>query len=178
VPLPVGYRLLRLAGRVPVALVWVSYRSGGVLSYRELMLAVAVRHRAVARITVPQIWVDSAASRAGGRELWALPKELATFAVRPDGRCVVRRTDGGDLAALTLRPRLRLPGRWPVRFGVSQPNGPGPTIAPVRAAGRIELGSASVQIAPRSPLTAIRDRRPILAATLRDFVLLFGRGQR
>jgi hypothetical protein len=178
VPLPSGYRLLRLAGRVPAALVWVSYRPGGVLSYRELMLALPVRHRAFVRVTVPQVWVDSAASRAGGRELWALPKELADFAVGPDGGLVVRRPDGRDLAAVAFRPRLRLPGRWSVRFGVAQPDRFGPAIAPVRMSGRLEVGSAAVEFTPGSPLTGIRNRRPIFAATLRSFVLIIGRVQR
>ena len=55
---------------------FVSYEEPGPLTYRELLVARLLdgRHR---RVRITDIWVDSVASRDGGRVLWAIPKELA-----------------------------------------------------------------------------------------------------
>ena len=57
------------------------------MSYRELLVAVAGRVGARgAPAHLLAIWVDSPASRDGGRELWGIPKGLATFDRRRRGR--------------------------------------------------------------------------------------------
>ncbi len=58
---------------------FVEYAPRGVLPYRELLVALLVLGRRGVWYTIPRIWVDSAQSRIGGRELWAIPKELASF---------------------------------------------------------------------------------------------------
>ena len=69
---------LRPAGIYGAA--FVSYEQGSPLTYSELLVA-----RPVAtdehgrRVTITDIWVDSPASVAGGRELWAIPKGLCDF---------------------------------------------------------------------------------------------------
>jgi hypothetical protein len=176
--LPPGYRLVQLAGRIPVAVVWVAYQPGGVLSYRELLVAVPVRRGARIRVTVPGIWVDSAAAQAGGRVLWALPKEPATFADGLDGRVFASGADGRDIGAAAFRRRARLPGRWPIRFRVAQPDGQRARLSAVAASGRIEWGAASVEISPTGPLAGLAGRRPLVAAALRGFVLTFGEDAR
>ena len=55
---------------------FVSYEEPSPLTYSELLVARLVEGR---RVQVPDIWVDSPASMAGGRELWAIPKGLADF---------------------------------------------------------------------------------------------------
>lgn len=70
-------RVLRLGRRGLVGTAWVDYRPGGDLSYRELLCAVLTRTGWRPRVTITHIWVDSAASRDGGRALWGIPKDLA-----------------------------------------------------------------------------------------------------
>ncbi|MEV0129792.1 acetoacetate decarboxylase family protein [Dactylosporangium sp. NPDC050688] len=70
-------RVLRLGRRGLVGTAWVDYRPGGDLSYRELLCAVLTRAGWRPRVTITHIWVDSVASRDGGRALWGIPKDLA-----------------------------------------------------------------------------------------------------
>ena len=69
----------RPAGLYGAAL--VSYERPSPLTYSELLVARPVpapdgRGR---RVSITDIWVDSPASVAGGRELWAIPKGLCDF---------------------------------------------------------------------------------------------------
>lgn len=66
------------AGTYGVAL--VSYDEPSPLTYHELLVARSTKNAAgKGAVTITDIWVDSAASKAGGRELWAIPKELCDF---------------------------------------------------------------------------------------------------
>ena len=59
---------------------FVSYEEGSPLTYHELLVARPVSTDAHGRrVTITDIWVDSPASVAGGRELWAIPKGLCDF---------------------------------------------------------------------------------------------------
>ncbi|GAA4296590.1 hypothetical protein GCM10023148_57270 [Actinokineospora soli] len=82
--------------RGPVCTAFVDYQPDGVMAYHELLVARPTRHG----VTIPSIWVDSPASRAGGRDLWAIPKDLADF-------------DGPHTALGIARVRFRAP-RWGV----------------------------------------------------------------
>lgn len=58
----------------------VSYRSGSVLEYNELIIAPAfVRYRNQIGGWISHIYVDNEDSVRGGREIWGLPKEMAEF---------------------------------------------------------------------------------------------------
>ena len=73
---------------------FVSYEPGSPLTYSELLVARPIpvpgrrgRRASIpgsswarsARVEITDIWVDSPASVAGGRELWAIPKGLCDF---------------------------------------------------------------------------------------------------
>ena len=69
---------LRPAGVYGAA--FVSYEPGSELTYSELLVARLVdagEHGR--RVSIVDIWVDSPASVAGGRALWAIPKGLCDF---------------------------------------------------------------------------------------------------
>ena len=69
---------LRPAGVYGAA--FVSYEEGSPLTYHELLVARPLSTDAHGRrVTICDIWVDSPASVAGGRELWAIPKALCDF---------------------------------------------------------------------------------------------------
>lgn len=70
---------LRPAGLYGAA--FVSYEPGSPLTYSELLVArlVPAPGGTGRRVSITDIWVDSPASVAGGRELWAIPKGLCDF---------------------------------------------------------------------------------------------------
>jgi hypothetical protein len=154
-----------LTGRTPVGrgvvcTAFVDYHPGGLLPYHELLVSTPARWG----VTIPLIWVDSAASRAGGRELWGIPKEMAAF---PDPY-----TAEGIASARFTRPRRGLPvaavGRtvqpWQgevVRAGLKA----SATVTPVRAAWEFER---------TGPLAFLRHRRPLLSLAVRDLRMRFG----
>lgn len=80
------------AGTYGVAL--VSYEDPSPLTYHELLVARTTKNRAgKGAVTITDIWVDSEASQAGGRELWAIPKELCDFDMESSFRGPVTSTD-------------------------------------------------------------------------------------
>lgn len=80
------------AGSYGVAL--VSYEDPSPLTYHELLVARTTKNRAgKGAVTITDIWVDSEASRAGGRELWAIPKQLCDFDRESSYRGPVTSTD-------------------------------------------------------------------------------------
>jgi hypothetical protein len=163
---PPGARLLTANGRTLGGLMLADYDATATLRYRELIVfsGLALLGTRPAFV-VSHIYVDSEASRQGGRAIWGLPKELARFDVR-SGRVDIRHDDGRALASIALRTRRR--------------SAPIPLIAPVLgtldgaaartvAAGRMRaaLGSAAVDVAPESPFAALRvgGRAPALIGT-------------
>jgi hypothetical protein len=173
VGLPPGWRLVRLRSRVVVGVVWVSYEPGGVLAYRELMVTVLARRGWRVLPHIPAIWVDSVASREGGRALWGIPKALAQFQFT--GTRLTAADETGTIAAATIRPRLRLPGRWPVRFSVVQTLDDAVKVSPVRARARLDVTHTQLDVPDTGPLGFLAGRRPVVSFRLRDFTLLFGR---
>jgi hypothetical protein len=91
-------RVLRLGRRAFVGTAWVDYRPGGDLSYRELLSAVLVRAGWRPRVTITHIWVDSVASRDGGRELWGIPKDLAELHLPGAGTASTVTSSGSESA--------------------------------------------------------------------------------
>jgi acetoacetate decarboxylase len=80
------------AGQYGVAL--VSYEEPSPLTYHELLVARTTKDAAgKGAVTITDIWVDSPASQAGGRELWAIPKQLCDFDMESSFRGPVTSTD-------------------------------------------------------------------------------------
>lgn len=75
----------------------------GTLNYDEFVLASLVRHGRRPGMWVHHIWVDSAASLWGGRQVWGVPKHIATF-TWTERRVEVSDTVG-PLASLSLTSR-------------------------------------------------------------------------
>ena len=170
-------------GRVPVGAAWVRYEPGGDLTYLELLAAVLVHDRGRPRVSIAHIWVDSVASRDGGRALWAIPKDLAELTIRPgaDGGTVAAAHTGpgpggtaAPIGAATFRAGRRLPGRFPVAMTVVQAGGGGLCRTPVRGSTTVRGGAGTWRLAARAPLGYLAGRRPIATLTLDDFRLRFG----
>lgn len=171
--LPPGWRPVRVAGRVVVGVAWVSYEPGGVLSYREVMATVLVRRGLRVLPHVFAIWVDSEASRDGGRALWGIPKELAEFEFTGD--TFTARTAHQPIATARLRPAFGVPGRWPVRFSVVQSLDGAAKASPVRSRSGLAVARMTLQAPAAGPLGFLAGRRPLASFTMRGFEMSFGR---
>lgn len=171
-------RPLSIGGRGLVGTAWVRYEPGGVLQYRELLAAVLVRHRGRPRVSISDIWVDSPASRDGGRQLWGIPKELAELELDPaDGGGLAARawTPAGPIAQAVFSTGRRYPGRWPFRFSVVQLRDGQVAVTPVRGSAVAQRATATWRPQPGGGLAALSGRRPLLTVALRDVRIRFGR---
>lgn len=160
--LPSGARLIALAGNVFVAVAFVSYEPGSVLTYDELLVAVPVRDRGSVAVSVPQIWVDSEASRQGGRELWAIPKQLARFG------------EGSSIAAVAVTGGVALPGRWRFAGPTAQHLDGRDVRAHAAMSGRVRLVRTGWMVPVGGPLGYLTGRTPLVSVALDDMRLTFG----
>lgn len=164
-----------LGGYGLVGTAWVTYEPGGDLAYNELLAAILVRHGLRPRVSVTHIWVDSAASLEGGRALWGIPKELATFDLTTSpGLEAEAKTADGVVASAEFQPRAQLPGTWPFRYTVTQDLQGRAKDTPVRCRTGLELATARWNIAADGPLAWLHGLRPVSSVRLRDFHLRFG----
>jgi hypothetical protein len=199
---PDGFRPLVLAGRGLVIVGWVDYQGGSILRYGELLAAVVGRWSGGLSATVTHMWVDSAESRAGGRELWGYPKEMAEFelaidpsgtaraidpsgtarAIDPSGTAraidpsgTARAADAsGELAHGSFRALLTSP--WFVNSvgGTVQPLNGRLTAVRSRFRSRPALGRGHIAAPPDSPLAFVNGARTLISIGLRDFDFTFG----
>jgi hypothetical protein len=172
---PAGFRPLVLAGHGFVVAGWVDYQGGSVLRYGELFCAVAGFAGRRLTGTVTHMWVDSPASRRGGRELWGYPKELAELDldIDPEGTAIAR--DGGvELARGSYRAWLRPPFRVKLATGTTQPHDG--RLRPVRMTlrGAPSLGAGALAPGPGSPLAFLGTARRLVSFGLADFQAIFG----
>ncbi|GAB3850154.1 acetoacetate decarboxylase family protein [Dactylosporangium cerinum] len=167
---PSSVRVLRLFGRAFIGTAWVDYQPGGDLSYRELLSAVLTRAGWRPRVTITHIWVDSVASRDGGRELWGIPKDLASFSLAATASAV---TPDGPIASSVLSGR-GIPPRLPVGFRVVQDLAGRAVTTPVRSTARYGPARVAWTIAPDGPLRFLAGRRPLLSFVAADFRMRFG----
>lgn len=177
---PAEPRPLTVAGAAVVVTAWVDYQNGGELSYRELLAAVAVRDGVTAG-SITEIWVDSAVSLAGGRQLWDIPKELATLDFSKGTTFTGSAATQDDwIATAAFSRRIGSPVRIPAACTITQPalapTGP-PNHSPVRVTGKPRGATSTWNINPEGPLGYLAGRRPVLSARLHDFRLRFGADQ-
>ncbi|MFI2752916.1 acetoacetate decarboxylase family protein [Cellulomonas sp. P22] len=177
--LPAGHRPVVLGGDTVVGLAVVGYAPGGVLAYDELLTALPTRCGAALRVTIPQIWVTSPQSRAGGRELWGIPKEIAQ--VRREAassgavRTEVRTVAGEPVVRLTSRVGGRvLPGRVPVPLPTAQRLDGRTVVSHNRVVARVHRLAARWEVAAGGPLGHLAGREPVAQVVLTDASVVFG----
>jgi Acetoacetate decarboxylase (ADC) len=168
-------RVVRLGRRALVGAAWVDYQPGGDMTYHELLSSVLMRAGLRPRVTITHIWVDSADSRDGGRELWGIPKDLADFQMTSDAAGA---SSGADpIASASMRGGLRLPGRWPIGFRVTQALSGKPKTTRVRATARVSFAKVEWHVAPDGPLGFLSACRPMLSVVASGFRMRFGSSQ-
>jgi hypothetical protein len=161
------------------AAAFVSYEPGSDLTYSELLVARPARG---ARIEILDIWVDSPASRPGGRELWAIPKGLSDFTLETSHVGPLSRTEWAASAERRPIARARFTDvsraavRLPFRGGIRQPglDGVGPRTALLRGSARTLPCRGHWEFAPDGPLGWLAGRRPVVSFRMVDFRLSFG----
>jgi hypothetical protein len=161
---------------------FVDYGEGGVLSYHELLVARLLGDGRVPRVRVTDIWVDSPESRAGGRALWALPKELAELPMQDRSVGLGRRTTFSGVALgrhLATGAFLSSPGaalvRLPYSLTVSQERDDGSTVVtPMTGSARAIPCHGSWKLDAAGPLAFLHGHRPVASFRLHDVRLRFG----
>lgn len=163
-------KVVRIFGRAIVGAAFFRYDDPSPLTYDEIMSTVLVRQGLRPRVSITHIWVDSEASRDGGRALWAIPKDLAEFE-RESHRSYVARGIG-SLGVLRVR---RLPFAVPVGFRNAQDRSGELVVSQVKGRGRLGLARGVWSFEPDGPLGFLAGRRPLLSLALHPFHLIFGR---
>ncbi|MFB6849027.1 acetoacetate decarboxylase family protein [Streptomyces sp. NPDC056373] len=170
--LPSGVRPWIMRRRATLVTFWVDYRPGGVLTYREFLIALVVHHGRRLVATSVAAWVDDERSLAGGRALWGIPKELGAITLRTQGRGTRGEltAPGAPAVRLTYRDVLRLPCRLPARGHLVQQSSDGTRCrVPMRISGRPALGRGRVTTGLEDPLSVLGRHRPLFSFALRDF---------
>ena len=159
----------RLAGPVAVA---ASLRTGAVLLlglYRETSTLQYGEIAATIGPVVRWMYVDDERSLAGGREIWAVPKDRMTVRWRGGARTEVEAYDAAGALLLRARwaaPRVRLPLACATPFVGTL----GGAVRVAWLAGTLRAGRVTIDldVPERSPLAALKlaGRRPGLAGRL------------
>lgn len=161
---------ITILGRAIVCAAFFVYEKPSPLTYDEIMSTVLVRRGWRLRVSITHIWVNSPASRDGGREFWAIPKDLAEFDVEPHTSYAAQ-----GIGSLAVRRVRRLPGRLPLAFSTAQDRAGSLVVSPVSGRLRPGLTSARWSFATDGPLAFLVGRRPVLTLAARPFRLRFGR---
>lgn len=163
-------RTVTVLGRTVVCAAFFIYEEPSPLTYDEIMATVLVREGWRLRVSITHIWVNSVASRDGGRRLWAIPKDLADFDVAHHSSYAAQ-----GIGSLAVRRVRRLPWPLPLGFRIAQDRAGSLLVSPV--AGRIRFGLATARwsLAGDGPLGFLTGRKPLLTVACRPFHLLFGR---
>ncbi|WP_193604655.1 acetoacetate decarboxylase family protein [Nocardioides dongkuii] len=172
---------LRPAGLYGAA--FVSYEAGSPLTYSELLVARPVRPEGGSRaVSITDIWVDSPASVAGGRGLWAIPKGLCDFTLESSYRGPVTRTEWSSsierqpVAHARFTDVSRAALRTPFRGSTWQPpidDHVAPATAQLRGSGKALPCRGTWEFAPDGPLGWLAGHRPLVSFRMAGFRMSF-----
>jgi hypothetical protein len=171
--LPSKIRLGRPDRPMNLAAVFVDYRPGGILSYREFLVGTV--NRTMTSGTILKIWVDSEQSLAGGRDLWFIPKGFGRFKFDvQQGFSGTAFVDERETASLTFVPRWNIPGRWSYRNTVVQQSGDTVRRTTSRFRSRFQIGTGHLHVPADSQVSFLRDGTPFRFTAIRDLTARFG----
>lgn len=161
---------ITIFGRTVVCAAFFVYEEPSPLTYDEIMSTILVRDGWRLRVSITHIWVNSVASRAGGRELWAIPKDLADFDVAPHSSYAAQ-----GIGSLSVRRVRSMPFRVPARFSSAQDRDGILLVTPVVGHIRAGLAKARWSFAADGPIGFLSGRKPMLTLAAKPFHLIFGR---
>jgi acetoacetate decarboxylase len=174
---------LRPAGVYGAA--FVSYQEGSPLTYSEFLVARLVdTDQGGRRVSITDIWVDSPASVAGGRELWAIPKGLADFTLEAEHRGPYSATDWSltqgrtPIASATFKDVSRAAIRLPFKGGTWQPGiddtGGQERTATLQGSSKALPARGHWDINPDGPVGWLADARQLASFRQAAFRMSFG----
>ncbi|CAN5378185.1 acetoacetate decarboxylase family protein [soil metagenome] len=174
---------LRPAGVYGAA--FVSYTEGSPLTYSELLVARALSkgEGKGRKVSITDIWVDSPASVAGGRELWAIPKGLCDFELESSHRGPLTSTSWSasfgraPIASASCADVSRAVPRLPFKGETWQPElpeGGGEKGATLQGSSKAFVARAHWDFAADGPLAFLRDARQLASFRQADFTMSFG----
>ena len=164
---------------------FVSYGEGSPLTYSELLVARALPKSTgrAGQVSITDIWVDSPASVAGGRELWAIPKGLCDFELDTSHRGPLARTDWSaslerrPIASATFTDVSRAAPRLPFKGRTWQPElpeGGGEKGAVLQGSAKTLPARARWDFDVDGPLAFLRDARAVASFRMASFRMSFG----
>ncbi len=140
--LPDGFRPVTVARRCVGILALIEYVAPSPLTYAELLwMPCMVSASGLRGYYVAKMYVDSTASLAAGRELWALPKQLARFEIG-EREATIETEDGAHLELSLARRGPAVPLR--VSAGTVQDGGA--DLVRFRGTGRARAASGGVSV--------------------------------
>lgn len=160
----------------------VKYEQPSPLTYGELLVARPLNKA----VNITDIWVDSPASVAGGRALWAIPKDLCDFTVRTERRGLLTRTewttslDGQPIASARFTdvsrfaPRLPFKGTTWQQRPASDPRGGEEVTAALTGSSKALPCRGSWTFDPQGPLGWLHGKRTLASFRQADFAMSFG----
>jgi hypothetical protein len=164
---------------------FVSYEEGSPLTYSELLVARPVTSDEHGRrVTITDIWVDSPASVAGGRELWAIPKDLCDFTLESSHTGPLSRTEWSasverrPIAGARFTDISRAAPRIPFKGGTWQPGiedtGGEERTATLKGSSKALPCRGVWEFGADGPLAWLRDARPLASFRQAKFKMSFG----
>ncbi|GAB2883827.1 acetoacetate decarboxylase family protein [Nocardioides pacificus] len=158
----------------------VDYQPGSPLTYHELLVARLVKDGRNKRVSISDIWVDSAESMEGGRALWAIPKELADFRLEtshigPVGSARWSASLGEQpIASASFLDTSRLAVRTPFSGSTWQEHDDGmPVVAELTGSARSLPAWGSWDFAADGPLGWLHGRQPLATFRMKSFRMSF-----
>lgn len=164
----------------------VSYERPSPLTYSELLVARLVKAAGGRRVTITDIWVDSEDSLHGGRDLWAIPKDLCELERTTSGHRVQRTSwstglDGVPIASARFTdvscsvPRTPFRGStWQQQSSAVEGGPDREVVAKLKGSARAFPCRGSWDFDESGPLAWLAGRRPLASFRMTDFQLCFG----
>lgn len=162
--IPPGLAIVSAAPGKTLGGVYLSqYGAGSSLDYNELIVVAGVVKRgSTIGAWVSHIYVDNPDSVAGGREIWGMPKELATFDWQAGARQVIVHQENQVLCSLSSSWRVSLL-RQAIAFPVYSVLNANFLLFGATASANFGLIGAKLEIPDTSPFGRLIDTPPLSA---------------
>jgi hypothetical protein len=155
----------------------VNYEDPSPLTYGELLVA----HQHEKAVTITDIWVDSIQSVHGGRDLWAIPKDLCDFSLTIERKGPMTRAlwatelDGVPIATASFSDVSRVVPRLPFKGSTWQQRANGEEVtAALVGSSKAAPCRARWDFNPDGALGWLAGKRTIASFRQADFKMSFG----
>lgn len=159
----------------------VRYDEPSPLTYGELLVARQAPTSAGKAVTITDIWVDSPNSVRGGRELWAIPKDLCDFDIDVSTRGPVTRANwtvslqGAPIASARFTDLSRAAIRLPFKGRTWQQRETGEEVtARLTGSSKALPARGHWEFDPDGPLGWLAGKRSLASFRQADFTMSFG----